>query len=98
MPIGSRWNLRIGASAIAVDPRYNAMITVFETHVGRVDLGSGGERPIQGIATFLSSEEIGSGCGPLGEQPKRARHAMDHGFDVLDARLPRLCDLPLQGC
>src|SRR5262245_13946587 len=98
MPIGIQRNIRIGASAIVVDPRDRPMIPVFEANEGSVDLLGRRQYSEKNLATSIGPEEIRVGRNHLGEQTERARHALDHVFHVFDASLSRFVNVIFERC
>ena len=87
MPVGRRRDQGIGAPAVVVDPGHDAVVAVFEAHIGGIDLRGCGQRPIKKLPARLGAEEIGIGSGGGRQKPERSGNRLDEVFGVLDAGL-----------
>ena len=90
MPVGRRGYQRIGASAIVVDPGYDAVVTVLKAYISGIDLWGCCQRSIKKLAARLRAKEtwITSGSG---QEPECTCNWLNKVFDVLNAGL--ICPL-----
>src|SRR5215467_13038544 len=85
MPVCGRRDFGIRASPILVHTCDHAMITIFETDVGGVNLFGRGQRSVQQLGTCLRAKIVRICPGEPGDQTERFSNGMNEIFGALDA-------------
>jgi hypothetical protein len=75
----------------------DAVVAVFEAHIGGVDLWGSGQCSIKKVPALLCSKECRIGGCCRRNEPERTGYRLDEVVRALDARLIGLCDVLAQG-
>jgi len=96
MPVRLRGDVRVGTAAVRVDPRHDAMVTILETDVDRIDLICGRQGLVEHFPASFGLEEVRVGHDHLGHDLERAGNRADQVVRRLDAVFQGSVDLFLQ--
>ena len=86
----------MSTAAVRVDPRHDAMVTILEADVDRIDLICGRQGLVEQLAASFGLEEVRVGHDHLGHDLERAGKRADQVVRRFDAAFLRSVDLCLQ--